>query len=81
MRIAPSWAVTPAPNVAASPMPATMGAEMRTLICRQEAGQRLDADIAQRAVPLHGEHTAGRQGQEPDDHDGSAYHGQCACAH
>ena len=32
MRIAPSWAVTPAPKVAANPMPATTGAEMRTLM-------------------------------------------------
>ena len=32
MRIAPSCAVTPAPKVAAKPMPATMGAEMRTLM-------------------------------------------------
>ncbi len=32
IRIAPSCAVTPAPNVAARPMPATTGAEMRTLM-------------------------------------------------
>ena len=32
MRMAPSCAVTPAPKVAASPMPATTGAEMRTLM-------------------------------------------------
>ena len=32
MRMAPSCAVTPAPNVAAKPMPATIGAEMRTLM-------------------------------------------------
>ena len=31
-RIAPSWAVTPAPKVAAKPIPATTGAEMRTLM-------------------------------------------------
>ena len=30
--MAPSWAVTPAPNVAAKPMPATTGAEIRTLM-------------------------------------------------
>jgi len=32
IRIAPSWAVTPAPKVAAKPIPATTGAEMRTLM-------------------------------------------------
>ena len=32
IRIAPSCAVTPAPNVAASPIPATTGAAMRTLM-------------------------------------------------
>ena len=32
MRIAPSWAVTPAPKVAARPIPATTGAAIRTLM-------------------------------------------------
>ena len=32
IRIAPNCAVTPAPKVAASPMPATTGAAMRTLM-------------------------------------------------
>ena len=32
IRIAPNWAVTPAPKVAAKPIPATTGAERRTLM-------------------------------------------------
>ncbi len=32
IRMAPSWAVTPAPKVAARPIPATTGALMRTLM-------------------------------------------------
>nr|CRL74259.1 hypothetical protein CPGR_03571 [Mycolicibacterium komanii] len=32
MRIAPNCAVTPAPNVAANPIPATTGAAIRTLM-------------------------------------------------
>ncbi len=50
IRIAPSWAVTPAPKVAANPIPpATTGAEMRTLMkAAKKAGQRFDPDIAQR---------------------------------
>ena len=48
---------------------------------RQESGQRLDADIAQRRVALNGKRAAGGQRQEADDHDGAADHRQRACAH
>ncbi len=49
--------------------------------CRQETGQRFDADVAQRAIPLNGERASGGQGQESDDHDRSADHRQSPCAH
>ena len=47
----------------------------------QKAGQRLDADIAQRGVTLNGQRAARGQRQEADDHDGSADHRQSARAH
>ncbi len=48
---------------------------------RQEAGQRLDADVAQRRVALDGDDTAGGQGQEGGDADGAADHHQRPGAH
>ena len=63
-------------------MPATTGAEMRTLMnAARKPGQRLDADVAQRAVALDGQGATGGEGEEADDHDGSADHRQCARAH
>ncbi len=48
---------------------------------RQEAGERFDADIAQRAVTLHRENATGGQCQEADDDDGPADHRQSSCTH
>ena len=48
---------------------------------RQKPGQRLDADIAQRAVSLHRQRAAGGQRQESDDHQRPADHGQGTGAH
>ena len=49
--------------------------------CRQEAGERLDTDVAQRRVALHGDDAAGCQGHERGDADGAADHHQSAGAH
>ena len=63
-------------------MPATTGArDAHVDERREEAGQRLDADVAQRAVALDGQGATRGEGEEADDHDGSADHRQCACAH
>ena len=48
---------------------------------RQEPGQRLDTDVAQRRVALHGDDTAGGQRQERRHADGAADHHQRARAH
>ena len=48
---------------------------------RQEAGQRLDADVAQRRIALDRNDTAGGQRQERGDADRSADHHQSAGAH
>ena len=61
-RMAPSWAVAPAPMVAAK---RDTGDHRRDDADveegRQEPGQRLDADVAQRRVTLHRDDPAGRQ--------------------
>ena len=48
---------------------------------RQESRQRLDADVAQRLVALHRDHTAGGQRQKRGDADRAADEHECACTH
>ena len=59
--------VTPAPKVAASPTrrPGPRCARWMNAVSRSAP----DADVAQRAVALHGQRAAGRDGEEPDDDD------------
>ena len=60
-------------------MPATTGAEIRTLDERgQEAGQRLDADAAQRRISPALRGVPGRAARELDDGHRTTDHGQCA---
>ena len=63
-------------------MPATTGAEMRTLM--NAAKNPVSASmpmLPSERVALHGQRAAGGQRQEADDDDGAADHRQRACTH
>ncbi|CAM5473893.1 hypothetical protein SBADM41S_08479 [Streptomyces badius] len=81
IRIAPSWAVKPAPTVADRASPATRGAISRGVeVGGDEPGEGRGADLVEGGVPLESDDRAGEQGHRDHHADGAADDAESATA-